>query len=194
MHTFDDARLSALIPPLRRFARALAHHPDTADDLVQATLERALTTSTRLRDAEAAQAWLCSILYRQFIDHPRREHRRQRLLSLLSLEPPVHAPSPEHLSEHNATLAAFSRLAPDQRALLLLVSVEGFSYQQAADTLGVPIGTIMSRLSRARERLRALAEAGMKSPSPIDGRGVGERAQPKPINHKLPRPALRSLK
>jgi len=191
MHTIDDDTLTAQIPPLRRFARSLLGNPDSADDLVQATLERALTTRARLRDPDAIQPWLFSILYRQFIDHTRRERRRQRLLSLLALQPPHYAPSPEHISEHNATLAAFSRLAPEPRALLLLVSVEGFSYQQAADTLGVPIGTIMSRLSRARERLRALAEGGVKSPSPIDGR---VRVQPKPTHHKQPQPPLRSLK
>jgi len=92
------------------------------------------------------------------IDHTRRERRRQRLLSLLSRQPPAHAPSPEHINEHHATLVALSQLAPEQRALLLLVSVEGVSYQQAAAILGVPIGTIMSRLSRARERLRILSE------------------------------------
>jgi len=158
MPSLDDHTLTTLIPPLRRFARSLVGSPDIADDLVQTALERALSTRTRLRDPEAIQPWLFSILYRQFIDHTRRERRRQRLLSLLALQPPSYAPSAEHISEHNATLAAFSRLAPEQRALLLLVSVEGFSYQQAADTLRVPIGTIMSRLSRARERLRALVE------------------------------------
>jgi len=157
MPTLDDATLTLLIPPLRRFARSLVGSSDIADDLVQTALERALSTRARLRDPDAIQPWLFSILYRQFIDHTRRERRRQRLLSLLA-QPPTYAPSAAHITEHNATLAAFSRLAPEQRALLLLVSVEGFSYQQAADTLGVPIGTIMSRLSRARERLRALSE------------------------------------
>jgi len=166
MHALDDATLTALIPALRRFARSLVPHPDTADDLVQSALERALSTRTRLRDADAVQPWLFSILYRQFIDHTRREHRRQRLLSLLALQPPVHAPSPEHINEHHATLAAFARLTHEQRALLVLVSVEGFSYQQAAEALGVPVGTIMSRLSRARERLRGLSE---HSPSPQSG-------------------------
>jgi len=160
MTALDDAALTSLIPPLRRFARSLTGNAEMADDLVQAALERALGARAGLRDAEAVQSWLFSILYRQFIDHTRRERRRQRLLSLLALQPPVYAPSAEEVNEHNATLAAFSRLAPEQRALLVLVSVEGFSYQQAAQTLGVPIGTIMSRLSRARERLRALVEDG----------------------------------
>jgi len=165
MTTLDDATLATLIPPLRRFARALAKSSDLADDLVQSALERALLSRSTLRDPDAVQAWLFSILYRQFIDHTRRERRRQRFLSWLSEQPPVHAASAEHVSEHNATLAALSRLPPEQRALLLLISVEGVSYQHAAEILDVPIGTIMSRLSRARERLRALSEDTPAAPA-----------------------------
>jgi len=156
MAVLDDETLTALIPPLRRFARSLAGNADTADDLVQSALERALRTGSRLRDVEAVQPWLFSILYRQFLDYTRRECRRERLLAWLSRQPEAHAPSAEQVNAHNATLAAFSRLAPEQRALLVLVSVEGVSYLEAAEVLGVPIGTVMSRLSRAREKLREL--------------------------------------
>ena len=84
-----------------------------------------------------------------------------------------HAPSAERASEGRNTLAVFAGLPAEQRAILLLVSVEGFSYREAADALGVPIGTVMSRLSRAREKLRQLAEGRA---APVDG-GCTTRAE-----------------
>ncbi len=162
MDASDDPRLSALLPRLRRFARSLAG--DGADDIVQAALERALRRWDSRRDEEALQAWLFAIVYRQFVTEHRRARRWQRVLELFGAEAVEPVPSPERIHEGQAMLAAFARLPPDHRALLLLVSVEGFSYREAADMLGLPIGTVMSRLSRARERLRALADDGAASP------------------------------
>ncbi len=156
--TRDDERLRALMPRLWRFARSLTGEASAADDLVQAALERALRAWDARRDDGALQAWLFSILYRRFIDEARRARRWQHLLGLLAASPPPLAPSPEQVHGERAMLAHFAQLPPEHRAVLMLVAVEGFSYQQAADTLGVPIGTVMSRLSRARERLRALGE------------------------------------
>jgi len=154
----EDDRLRALIPRLWRFARALAGDAAAADDLVQNTLERALRRWGSRRDDDALQAWLFAILYRQFLDETRRARRWQRLLGLLAASPPPLAPSPEHVHGDRAVLAQFGQLAPEHRAVLMLVAVEGFSYQQTAAALGIPIGTVMSRLSRARERLRTLGE------------------------------------
>lgn len=162
MDASDDPRLRALLPRLRRFARSLAG--EGADDIVQAALERALRRWDTRRDDDALQAWLFAIVYRQFVTEHRRARRWQRVLELFGAEPAEPAPSPERIHEGRATLAAFARLSPDQRALLLLVSVEGFSYREAADMLGLPIGTVMSRLSRARERLRALSDDDATSP------------------------------
>ncbi len=162
MDASDDARLSALLPRLRRFARSLAG--DAADDIVQSALERALRRWDSRRDDDALQAWLFAIVYRQFATEHRRARRWQRVLELFGAEPVEPSPSPERIHEGQAMLAAFARLSPDQRALLLLVSVEGFSYREAADMLGLPIGTVMSRLSRAREKLRALGDAGTPPP------------------------------
>lgn len=150
----DEDRLRALIPRLRQFARSLCGDGSAADDLVQATLERALRGWSSRHTRQALQPWLFSILYRQFIDERRRAKRWARLLEQVGLAQDAHAPSAERVSEGRAALAAFARLSEEQRALLMLVSVEGFSYREAADTLGVPIGTVMSRLARAREKLR----------------------------------------
>lgn len=158
MDTFDDERLRALLPRLRRFARSLAADPATADDLVQATLERALRRWHTRREDDALQAWLFSILYRQFMDERRRAARWQRVVTLFAPQQASTSPSAERVHDGRAQLAAFARLPVEQRALLMLVSVEGFSYREAADALGIPIGTVMSRLSRARDRLRALDE------------------------------------
>lgn len=150
MTPIDEHALQALLPRLRRFARSLAGDAAAADDLVQAALERALCRWHSRRDADALQPWLFSILYRQFVDEHRRARRWQRVLALLGGQDVPTAPSPEQVLAGRLQLAAF--------ALLQLVAVEGFSYRDAAAALGLPIGTVMSRLSRARDRLRAATE------------------------------------
>lgn len=166
MDTFDDQRLHALLPRLRRFARSLAGDASSADDLVQSTLERALRRWDTRRQDDALQAWLFSILYRQFIDERRRAARWQRVVALFAPQQDATSPSTERVHEGRALLSAFAQLPAEQRALLMLVSVEGFSYREAAEALDLPIGTVMSRLSRARERLRAL-DAGKIDPTPL---------------------------
>ncbi len=165
MDELDEDRLHELIPRLRQFARALSRDAANADDLVQATLERALRAWSSRNKEGALQSWLFSILYRQFIDEQRRAKRWQRVLDVVGVAEEPYAPSAERVNEGRATLAAFAGLPTEQRAILLLVSVEGFSYREAADTLGVPIGTVMSRLSRAREKLRHLAEGRASTPA-----------------------------
>lgn len=160
----DDQQLRELLPRLRRFALSLSQQPACADDLVQATLERALSRWRSKQPEGDLRAWLFSILYRQFIDSQRRAKRHAQLLSWFSREEPT-APSAESLVISHATLQAFSQLPSEQRALLLLVSVEGLSYQAAAETLAIPIGTVMSRLSRARQALRALTDDHSPTPS-----------------------------
>lgn len=158
MTPIDEHALQALLPRLRRFARSLAGDAAAADDLVQAALERALCRWHSRRDADALQPWLFSILYRQFVDEHRRTRRWQRVLALLGGQDVPTAPSPEQVLAGRLQLAAFAQLPAEQRALLQLVAVEGFSYRDAAAALGLPIGTVMSRLSRARDRLRAATE------------------------------------
>jgi RNA polymerase sigma-70 factor (ECF subfamily) len=161
----DDQTLHALIPRLRRFARSLTGDAAAADDLVQAALERALTRGADLRDPAALQAWLFSVLYRAFVDEHRRMARWKRIARLFSAEDDASAPTPEHVFDARTSLAGFACLTPEQRALLMLVSVEGLAYREAADALGIPVGTVMSRLSRARQALRAMQEETPPTPA-----------------------------
>ena len=165
-HPLDDDALRELIPRLRRFARSLAADSAAADDLVQATLERALTRGASRRNEDALQSWLFSVLYRQFLDDCRRAARWKRIASLFATEEEPRPPTPEQVFNARTALAAFAHLPVEQRALLMLVSVEGLGYREAADVLAIPIGTVMSRLSRARQALRAMDEEKMPA-SPV---------------------------
>lgn len=160
----DQERLHALIPRLRRFARALTREPAAADDLVQAALERALRAWASRRREGALQPWLFSILYRQFVDERRRAQRWQAVLDVLGVAADAHAPSAERVAEGRDALARFAALPVEQRAVLMLVTVEGLSYREAAEALGLPVGTVMSRLSRGRDRMRQLAD---EHPAPV---------------------------
>ncbi|WP_034301864.1 sigma-70 family RNA polymerase sigma factor [Herbaspirillum sp. RV1423] len=162
---FTDDDLRELLPRLRRFALSLTRHDNSADDLVQSCLERALSRGDRRRDDGDLRAWLFQIMYRQFLDGQRRAKRYAGLLSLFAKTEEELAPSAEEVAMSRAALQDFDKLSAEQRALLVLVSVEGLSYQQAADALDVPLGTVMSRLSRARKALRALNEGLPATPS-----------------------------
>ncbi|WP_144187122.1 sigma-70 family RNA polymerase sigma factor [Elioraea rosea] len=154
-----DAAIDAVIPALRRFAYGLTRNQHAADDLVQDCLLQALTATLPLRREASLKPWLFSILYRRFVSDHRRAVRRG---GETSYQEEVHAPpSPPG---HDAPLlrrdlvAALAQLPEEQRALLLLVGVEEMSYRDAADLLGIPIGTVMSRLARGRSTLRSLME------------------------------------
>lgn len=158
MAQIDDRELRELLPSLRRFALWLSRDPGGADDLVQSALERALSRWSSRRPEASLKSWLFTILYRQFIDGRRRAGRFQRFFGAAAVEEEDFEPSAEETVIARSSLEAFGKLSADQRALLMMVSVEGFSYQEAADALGVPIGTVMSRLSRARQAYRRLTE------------------------------------
>ncbi|KAF1046916.1 MAG: ECF RNA polymerase sigma factor SigR [Herbaspirillum frisingense] len=162
---FTDDDLRELLPRLRRFALSLTRHESSADDLVQACLERALSRRERRTEGDL-RAWLFQIMYRRFIDGERRAKRYAGLLSLFSGRDEELAPSAEDVALSRAALADFGKLQPEQRAMLLLISVEGLTYQEAADTLGIPIGTVMSRLSRARRALRELNDGAQPHAAP----------------------------
>ena len=163
MHELDE-QLRELIPRLRRFAVSLTRHASSADDLVQSTLERAITRWADKRLEGDLRAWLFSILYRQFLDAHRRTRRYARMLEFFTGRDDAQ-PSVERTVIAQTTLQAFDQLNPEQRALLLWVSVEGLSYKEVAEILDVPIGTVMSRLSRARQALRQLSDGEIASPS-----------------------------
>ena len=159
-----DEQLRELIPRLRRFALSLTRHASNADDLVQNCLERALGSVAAKRPDGDLRAWLFTILYRQFVDNHRRSRRYARMLEFFTGRDDTQ-PSTERTVLAQSTLEAFDQLATEQRALLLWVSVEGLSYKQVAEILDVPIGTVMSRLSRARNALRQLSEGEITRPA-----------------------------
>jgi RNA polymerase sigma-70 factor (ECF subfamily) len=160
-----DALIEAQVPALRRFARSLCHAPDAADDLVQDCLEQALGAWPRRRAEADLRAWLFTILYNLFVSDRRRTARRGRLLAAQGT-PQDATPQGQEAAVHCAeVLAQLDALPADQRAVLCLIAVEDLGYEQAARVLGVPVGTVMSRLSRARERLRQMAEARPARPA-----------------------------
>lgn len=148
------------VPALRRYAWALLRDQEAADDLVQDCLERAISRwGLRRRDGDL-RAWLFTILHNLFVDGLRRR-RREGLVVELDHAAAQAAPGLEQESRLvvRDVLHCLEALPPEQRAVILLVAVEDLSYEAAARVLGVPIGTVMSRLSRGRERLRRLLEA-----------------------------------
>lgn len=165
-HAAVDTALREVLPELRRFARWLTRDADSADDLVQSTLERALSRWHTRRDDTALRAWLYSIAYRRFLDGRRRARRRAAMLELLGQRTEAEYPSAERGAVARSVIKALDQLPEAQQHLLLLVSVEGLSYREVAELLEVPIGTVMSRLSRARTALHQLAE-GETSKTPV---------------------------
>ena len=163
MHELDE-QLRELIPRLRRFAVSLTRNTSSADDLVQASLERAIISWADKRLEGDLRAWLFSILYRQFLDAHRRSRRYTRMLEFFTGRDDSQ-PSVERTVIAQSTLQAFDKLNTEQRALLLWVSVEGLSYKEVADILEVPLGTVMSRLSRARQALRQLSDGEITTPA-----------------------------
>lgn len=161
-----DDELREMLPRLRRFALWLTRDGSGADDLVQATMERAITRWSGRRRDDALRAWLFAILYRKFLDGQRRAKRYGLLLERFRLggdEPS--SPSLEREVEAQSQLLALEQLPAAQRNLLLWVSVEGLSYQEVARILEVPVGTVMSRLSRARQALRRLGDGEVRVPA-----------------------------
>ena len=142
------------LPALRRYALTLTRRDQDADDLVQDVLVKALQNRGSYRGL-GLRAWLFSILHNTFLNNQRGAARRERRLADFTLiaEPSVE-PAQDHVVRLAQLQAAFLDLPIDQRAALHLVVVEGLGYQQAADALGVPLGTLMSRLARARAALR----------------------------------------
>ena len=149
------ASLDALVPALRRYAVALLRDREAADDLVQDCLERAVSRWTMRRRDGDLRAWLFTILHNRFLDIVRRRRREGTRIALDDApDLPSVAGAAEGRLALGDVLAALNRLETDDRAVILLVGVEDLSYEEAARVLGVPVGTVMSRLSRARGRLR----------------------------------------
>jgi RNA polymerase sigma-70 factor (ECF subfamily) len=151
--------LIAHLPGLRRYATALAGSVNAADDLVQDCIERALTRWESLRDPQRMAGWLRSILYNLHMDEVRRR-RSQGIgtdLTQMDNDTALSAP-PEDRGMTIDFMRAFKQLSAEHRQILLLVGLEGLKYRQISTELDIPIGTVMSRLARAREQLRDALE------------------------------------
>ncbi|HVC10935.1 MAG TPA: RNA polymerase sigma factor [Burkholderiales bacterium] len=150
----DAQRLLELIPRLRRYARALVGDRAAADDLVQDTLERAWSKLHLYRPGSDLRAWLFTVMHNVHVN----QVRAVRATDPIGEEMPELA---QRAAQHDALMVrdlerALARLPAEQREVLLLVALEDLSYEETARTLGIPIGTVMSRLSRAREKLRIM--------------------------------------
>lgn len=153
----EGARLLTWVPRLRRYARALTGNRADADDLVQDTLERAWARASLWRGVIDMRAWLFTVMHNLHVDRTRRPQVDTVAIDDEMPEIPVAGAQTERLAVADLQMA-LGRLPAEQREVLLLVALEEMSYADVAQTLGIPIGTVMSRLSRGRERLRGLLE------------------------------------
>jgi RNA polymerase sigma-70 factor, ECF subfamily len=165
--------IEAEIPRLRRYARALTRDLIAADDLVQECLTRALSKLHLWQQGTDLRAWLFTILHNQYINHVRRTAREGTAVGLSEREPLLaRAPQQGSRLELRDLERAIGKLPRTQQSVILLVGLEGMSYEEVATALGVPVGTIRSRLSRGREALRRLTgivqadEADIVMPKP----------------------------
>jgi RNA polymerase sigma-70 factor (ECF subfamily) len=178
--------LVAQIPGLRRYARALTGDVWAADDLVQDTLERACSRWRLWLAGTDLRKWLFTLMHNLFISQVRQGLTRAKLVPTVGLEDvehELHAPETS-LSFGIDIQRCLLRLPDDQRAVLLLVTMEEMSYEEVAKVTGVPVGTVMSRLSRARGRMRELLDEPKGRPAATE---IGSTAQ-------KPAPVLRRMK
>lgn len=155
-------QIIALLPRLRRFARGLARSSADSDDLVQAACERALARGHQWQPGTRFDSWMFRIVQTIWIDQMRARAVRGEADAI----DPEAQPTDESVRRAEARMSleavqkAVARLPDEQRAVLMLVTVEGLSYKEAAETLGVPIGTVMSRLARARAAVQSMTGMG----------------------------------
>jgi len=160
----NDEHIATHIPQLRRYARALTGDYTAAEDLVQDTLERAWKRIGLWRLGSDLRAWLFTIMHNLHVNQLKADSRQQG-------QPPEQAtldlsvrPTQEDRLELRDLNKALRRLSNEQREVLLLVGLEQMSYEEVAKVLGIPIGTVMSRLSRGRDQLRAMMEGSSAAP------------------------------
>ena len=162
-------QVGTLLPRLRRFARALTRHPQDADDLVQLAVERALTRRQQWRPDSSLTNWMLTIVRNAWIDEIRARRRRSEFLAPPEDAAELAGPGLESEVEMWAIQSALERLPHEQRLAVALVLIEGLSYQEAAQVLEVPIGTLTSRLARGRMALQSM----LADPPPTQVHGEG---------------------
>jgi RNA polymerase sigma-70 factor (ECF subfamily) len=152
-------QLEAQIPRLRRYARALTRDASRADDLVQSCLTRALAKQHLWQPGTDLRAWLFTLLHNQHVNDVRRSMREGVSVPVEDVAPILTTHSNALASVELRDLeAAMARLPDEQRQVILLVGLEGLRYEEVSEILGIPIGTVRSRLSRGRDNLRALMD------------------------------------
>ncbi|HYN46972.1 MAG TPA: RNA polymerase sigma factor [Allosphingosinicella sp.] len=157
-----ERELLTLLPRLRRFARALARDTADADDLVQASVERALKAREQWAPGTRLDSWMMRIVRNCWIDETRSRARRARTFvpeeegALVGAD--THRDIELRVEMHDVD-RAMNSLSPDQREVIALVLVEGLAYREAADLLDIPMGTLTSRLTRGRQALAHILEA-----------------------------------
>jgi RNA polymerase sigma factor (sigma-70 family) len=153
--SFDDG-LAELLPRLRRFAHALARSPTDADDLVQGSIERALRSRSQWQPGTRLDSWMYRITRNLWIDTVRSRRRREDLHAPLE-EAELIRDDPRDAIEAaidlEKAMAAMQRLPEEQREVVALILIEGFGYRESSEILGLPIGTVSSRLVRGRNAL-----------------------------------------
>lgn len=157
--------LTRLLPDLKAYARSLCSDPSDAEDLVGDAVERALTARSRPQEADGLRPWLFRVVRNLNIDRHRRDrvrlnHHAAALRSAVPADGQVRA-----VAEDVLVRLAFERLKPMEREILFLVDVTGLTYAEASTVLGIPVGTVMSRVSRARKSLLARVGDGAVGPN-----------------------------
>lgn len=149
--------IESSVPALRRYARSLTRNADRADDLVQDCIERAIRKQGLWRPTAPLQSWLFRMLLNIYRNDLRRDRRKGDQIPIdgMLVEPSIQPAQPGRIALGEIS-RAIDTLPHDQREALLLVVLEGMSYSEAAEVLTIPIGTLMSRLGRARAALRSL--------------------------------------
>jgi RNA polymerase sigma-70 factor (ECF subfamily) len=152
--------IEAQIPHLRRYARALTRDVTAADDLVQECLVRALARLHLWQAGTNLRAWLFTILHNQNVNQIRRTVRAGTTVELSDAEPRLHRRASQNEGLELRDLdRALGRLPEEQRAVILMIGLEGMPYGEVAEVLGIPVGTVRSRLSRGRDALRRMMGA-----------------------------------
>jgi len=158
--------LEQCIPALRRYAHSLLHQQEEADDLVQDCLERALKKQSLWKQGSSLRAWLFTMQHNLFINKLRSKGRQPQMT--VETESLTHQLEPDQSDVliHDINFC-IQQLPEEQQQVLLLVTVEGFTYKQVGNIMNIPLGTVMSRLSRARKTLQKLMYGETKPSQPV---------------------------
>lgn len=156
MSTSLENDIAALLPRLRRFARSITFHREDADDVVQIAVERALTRSAQWEPGTRLDSWMFRIVKNAWIDEVRARARRDQLFAPEEEGEHVGDDRAEAQQQRMAIEQALRRLSEEHRMVIGLVLVDGMPYKEAAEVLDIPMGTLTSRLARARDALQAL--------------------------------------